>query len=321
MAHARAKLTVHGRRLLVERITGQGWPAARAAEAQGVSLSTAYKWLRRWRAEGLAGLAGRSSRPHSMPRQLSAARQARILACRRTCRVGPHRIAAAVGEARSTVEAVLRRHGLPRLADLDRPTGQLVRRYQRATAGELLHIDVKKQGRIPDGGGHRIHGRDSAQHRARDRRHGPGWDYLHVAVDDRSRLAYVEVHADEAGSTVAGFTRRAVAWFAGLGVHVQRVMTDNHLSYRSGAFQAVLAESGVTHKRTRPYRPQTNGKAERFNQTMQREWAYARPYGGNQARLAQLPGWLHAYNTHRPHTALGGCCPMDVINNVSKNHS
>jgi hypothetical protein len=210
MAHPRAKLTVAGRLLLVGRVLEQGWPPARAAEAQGVSVATAYKWLRRWRAEGQAGLADRSSRPQRSPRRLPVEREQAILAYR----VGPHRIGWALGEAHSTVHAVLRRYQVPRLWELDRPTGQVVR-YQRQRPGELVHLDVKKQGRIPDGGGHRVHGRQRA--RGGQRKRGLGYDFVHLAVDDRSRVAYLEVHPDEQAQTVAGFTGRALAFYAGLG--------------------------------------------------------------------------------------------------------
>jgi transposase InsO family protein len=315
--HRRAKLTVLGRRLLVERILGQGWPVVVAAQAQGVSSATAYKWLRRWRAEGAQGLVDRSSRPRHSPRRLPTAREQAIVSCRLRCRVGPHRIGWMLGEAPSTVHAVLRRQQLPRLWELDRPTGQVVR-YQRQRPGELIHVDVKKQGRIPDGGGHRVLGRAGGH---RDRRHGVGYDLVHVAVDDCSRLAYLEVHPDERSQAAVEFTTRALAWFAGLGVTVERVMTDNGSCYRSHAFQQLLATAGILHQRTRPYRPCTNGKVERFHQTLDREWAYAAAYTSNQARLAALPGWLHSYNHHRPHSALSGRSPMNTLNNVPKNHS
>jgi transposase InsO family protein len=313
--HRRAKLTVLGRRLLIQRIIAEGWPVARAAEAQGVSVATAYKWLGRWRTEGTAGLADRSCRPHRSPRRLPAAREQAILAWRQAHRVGPHRIGWALGEAPSTVHAVLARHRLPRLWELDRPTGQIVR-YQRQRPGELLHVDIKPQGRIPDGGGHRLLGRGQggANH---DRRHGLGYDYLHVAVDDRTRLAYVEAHDRQDGPAAADFTARALAWFAQLGVQVERVLTDNGWCYRSQAFQQVLAQTGTRHRRTRPYRPQTNGKAERFNLTLATEWSYAQLYTSNQDRLAALAGWLHHYNSHRPHTALGGQSPMQTLNNLN----
>jgi transposase InsO family protein len=317
--HRRAKLTVLGRRLLVERIVVEGWPVARAAEAQGVSLATAYKWVRRWRVEGEAGLVDRSCRPHTSPRRLPAARERAILAWRHTHRVGPHRIGWALGEAPSTVHAVLRRHQLPRLWELDRPTGQAVR-YQRDRPGELVHVDIKPQGRIPEGGGHRLLGRGRGGAN-RDRRHGLGYDYLHVAVDDRTRLAYVEAHGRQDGAAAAAFTARALAWFAQLGVQVERVLTDNGWCYRSQAFQQVLAQAGTQHRRTRPYRPQTNGKAERFNLTLATEWSYARLYLSNQARLDTLPAWLHHYNHHRPHRALDGRSPMQLLNNLPGNHN
>jgi transposase InsO family protein len=318
VAHPRAKLTVAGRRLLVERVLEQGWPPVRAAEAQGVSLATAYKWLRRWRAEGLAGLTDRSSRPQRSPRRLPAAREQAILAHRAAWRVGPHRIGWALGEAHSTVHAVLRRYQVARLADLDRPTGQVVR-YQRQRPGELVHLDVKKQGRIPDGGGHRIHGRQRA--RGGQRKQGLGYDFLHVAIDDCSRVAYLEVHPDEQAQTVAGFTGRALAFYAELGMTVERVLTDNGNGYRSRVFSQVLTAAGVVHKRTRPYRPATNGKAERLNLTLEREWAYAAGYTSNQARLDALPAWLHHYNHHRPHRALDGRSPMQLLNNLPGSHT
>jgi transposase InsO family protein len=318
MAHPRAKLTVAGRRLLVERVLDQGWPPARAAEAQGVSLATAYKWLGRWRAEGLAGLADRSSRPQRCPRRLPAARERAILAYREAHRVGPHRIGWALGEAHSTVHAVLVRHQVPRLWELDRPTGQVVR-YQRQRPGELVHLDIKKQGRIPDGGGHRMLGRDCR--RGGRTKQGLGYDFLHLAVDDCSRVAYLEVHPDEQADTVAGFARRALGFYAGLGVRVERILTDNGNGYRSGVFAGVLASAGVAHKRTRPYRPQSNGKVERLNLTLEREWAYGRPYRSNQQRLAALPAWLHDDNHHRPHRALDGRSPMQLLNNLPGSHT
>jgi transposase InsO family protein len=213
---------------------------------------------------------------------------------------------------------VLVRHGLNRLACLDRPTGQLIGRDERATPGELLHLDVKKLGRLRPGGGHRVHGRASSQHRTRTARpgSGPGYDYVHAAIDDHSRLAYVEVLADERGETCAGFLRRAAGFFAAHGVTIQRVLTDNARNYRDArGFRQAVAELGAIQRFTRPYRPQSNGKVERFNRTMLNEWAYQRPYGSNQERTAALDGWLHLYNHHRAHTALGGHPPITRINN------
>jgi transposase InsO family protein len=209
---------------------------------------------------------------------------------------------------------------------MDRPTGRVVRRYERAAAGELVHVDVKKLGRIPDGGGHRVHGRDSTQHRTRDRdRHrgrSPGYDYIHAAIDDHSRLAYAEVLADEQAASCAGFLRRAGRFFAAYGIAIQRVLTDNALAYRRSAqVKAAVAELGAVQRFCRPYRPQTNGKVERFNRTLLAEWAYLRPYASNQERTAALDGWLHLYNHHRAHTALGGHPPISRVNNAPDSYS
>jgi transposase InsO family protein len=314
VVHRNARLTPVGRRILVERIQDEGWPVAVAAESMGVSRETAYRWLRRWRSEGPAGLEDRSSRPHRSPNRTPLEVEDRICELRIQRRWGPHRIAYALGMPRSTVERVLRRRGLRRLDAIDPPTRRVVRRYERATPGELLHVDVKKLGRIPDGGGWRSHGRNPGMIRGR----GLGYDYFHVAVDDYSRVAYIEVLDDERGDTCAGFMTRAVAWFASHSVTIERVMTDNARNYRTArAFQQVLADTGIRHLRTRPYRPQTNGKAERFNQTLLREWAYDQPYESNQQRLDSLPDWLHDYNWHRLHTEVDGPPATRLpINNV-----
>ena len=314
--HRRAKLTVFGRRLLVERIELEGWPIAHAAEMTGVSRQTATKWVRRYRSEGLAGLEDRSSRPCRSPRSLAPEQVAAILAARHELGVGPHRLAPIVGSPRSTITDVLRRHGLSRLRDRDRPSGVPIR-YVRERPGELLHIDVKKLGRIPDGGGHHFRGRGNGTPRARR-----GYDYVHQAIDDMSRVAYVDVFADERGPTCASFLRDAAAWFARQGVRIERVMTDNARNYTlSHDFQAALSDVRARHKRTRPRRPQTNGKSERFNRTLLDEWAYARPYGSNNERLLALPDFVDHYNNHRPHTALNGLTPMTaLVNNVSGNH-
>ena len=245
-----------------------------------------------------------------------------MLALRQSRKLGPARIAPLVGLPASTVYRVLCRHRRNRLAFMDRPTGRLIRRYERAQPGELVHVDVKKLGRIPPGGGHRIHGRDSAQHRGRDRDHGPGYDYIHAAIDDHTRLAYAEVLADERGDSCAGFLRRAGTFFAAHGITIQRVLTDNAFAYRhSRQFQAAIAELGAVQRFTRPYHPQTNGKVERFNRTLAAEWAYLRPYATNQQRTAALDGWLHLYNHHRAHTALGGHPPISRVNNAPDSYS
>ena len=317
MAHRRAKLTVLGRRLLVDRILVDGMAVAHAADMVGVSRQTAWKWLRRYEADGEAGLEDRSSRPAHSPRALAQTRVDVILAARHQHRLGPHRLAPIVGVPRSTIGDVLARHGLSRLRDQDGPTGIPVR-YVRERPGELLHIDVKKLGRIPDGGGHRVRGRVTGTPRS----HGGGYDYLHVAVDDMSRVAFVAPLNDERGATCARFLLDAAAFFAAHGVRIERVLTDNAKNYtRSTAFAAALSEIGARHKRTRPFRPQTNGKAERFNQTLLREWAYVRRYDTNQARLDALPEFVDRYNHVREHGSLNGRPPMTVlVNNVSGNH-
>lgn len=316
MAHPRAKLTVHGRRLLVQRVLEQGWTVPMAAEAQGCSTATGYKWVRRFLAEGLHGLHDRSSRPHHCPSRLSSRRERAILDRRRRTLEGPHRIAWALGEAPSTVHRVLRRLGAPRLSELDRASRAVVR-YQRERPGELVHVDVKKQGRIPEGGGWRVHGRA----RGPSRHRGDGYDYVHAAVDDRSRLAYAEILPDERKESASAFMTRALAFFAEKGVRVERVLTDNGACYRSGEFARTLSRAGVAHRRTRPYRPQTNGKVERFNLTIKWEWAYARVYQTNASRTAELERWLHHYNYHRPHMAHAGRTPIAIVNNVPGKHN
>ena len=317
MAHRRAKLTVFGRRLLVDRILVDGMAVAHAADMVGVSRQTTWKWLRRFETGGEAGLEDRTSRPRHSPRALSQVQVDAILAARHAHRFGPHRLAPLVGVPRSTIGGVLTRHGLSRLRDQDRPSGVPIR-YVRERPGELLHIDVKKLGRIPDGGGHRFRGRVTGTPRSH-----AGYDYLHVAIDDMSRVAFVAPYRDERGTTCARFLLNAAAFFAGHGVRIERVLTDNARNYTtSRAFAAALAEIGARHKRTRPFRPQTNGKAERFNGTLLTEWAYARLYVTNQARLDAFPAWLDFYNRERPHGSLGGQSPMTVlVNNVSGNHT
>jgi len=317
MAHRRARLTVFGRQLLVDRVEVDGWTIARAAEAAGVSRQTASKWVRRHRRSGPDGLEDRSSRPFRSPRSLPRERVEAILAARHDLGQGPHRLASALGIPRSTIGDVLRRHGLSRLADRDRPTGIPIR-YVRERPGELLHMDVKKLGRIPDGGGHRFRGRGHGTPRAHR-----GYDHIHQVVDDMSRVAYAEIHPDERGTTCASFLRRAAAFFARLGVRIERVMTDNAMNYTASvAFAGALADLDLRHRTTPPYRPQVNGKSERFNRTMLDEWAYARPYRSNEERIDAFASWLDDYNHRRPHTALGGRTPMEVlVNNVSVNHS
>lgn len=320
MSHRKAKLTPFGRLLLVQRVLGEGWPAVRAAESVGVSRATAYKWIRRYREAAAAGLEDRPSRPRHSPRALTPIQVERILAARRELRQGPHRLAYALGVPRSTIYRVLHRHGASRLRDFDRPTGLPVR-YVREHPGELVHIDIKKLGRIPPGGGHRRLTRQEGMNRSRQSNTlRPGYEYIHVAVDDASRLAFVQVHGDERDRTAAGFLEDADRFFASHGIELQRVMTDRGACYRSRRFATVLRELGARHKFTRPYRPQTNGKAERFIRTLLDEWAYARLYPSNEERIQALATWVDFYNARRPHTGLRGQAPAAVlVNNVRGN--
>jgi transposase InsO family protein len=319
MQHLSSRLTTFGRQLLVQRVTELGWSPSVAAEAFGVSRATAYKWLRRYRELGAAGLVDGSSRPKHSPTALSASMVTRILRARQRWRQGPHRLGPRLRVPRSTVYAVLRRNGLSRLRNNERGTGIPIR-YVRERPGELLHVDSKKLGRIPAGGGHRFLGKADAGGSRKKR--GDGYDYLHVAVDDCSRLAFVQIHRDEAGPTVARFLLDAAAFFASHGVRIERVMTDRAFAYTlSRPFAEALNSMEARHLVTRPYRPQTNGKAERFIQTLLQEWAYARLYSSNDRRLRSLPGWIEFYNRARPHTALGGLAPLAVVNNVRGNNT
>jgi transposase InsO family protein len=318
VAHPRTKLTVFGRQLLIARVEVFGWPVAHAATMQGISRATAYKWLRRYRAEGDPGLVDRSSRPRRSPRALSTDQAQAIIAARIERRWGPHRLAPLTGHPRSTVYAALRRAGLSRLRDADRPTGIPIR-YQACHPGALLHQDHKKLGRVPDGGGWRVLGRENSPRLDRGR---VGYDHFEVVVDDRSRVAFVVPVPDERPASAVRALQLAATEFARLGVRIERVLTDNGGPYRSHAYAATLAELGARHKRTRPYRPQTNGKAERFIKTMLGEWAYARPYRSNEERLSALADWVDSYNHERTHTALAGQVPMHVlVSNVHGNHS
>ncbi|MFC8096904.1 IS481 family transposase, partial [Streptomyces sp. NPDC057301] len=312
MSHRNARLTVHGRRLLVERVRS-GRPVAHVAAEMGISRVTAHKWIHRWRSEGEQGLHDRSSRPMTTPHRTAAAVEARVCRLRQDRKLGPARLGPILGLPASTAHRILVRHGLNRLAFMDRPTGQVIRRYERARPGELVHIDVKKLGRIPDGGGHKTLGRQAG----RATRGGMGFDYIHSAVDDHTRLAYSEIHPDEKVTTCAGFLTRAAAFFHAHGItRIERVLTDNAWAYRKGlAWKHALAQIGATGKLTRIYRPQTNGKVERFNRTLLDEWAYLRPYASNAERTNALADFLHTYNHHRCHTALGGQPPITRVNN------
>jgi transposase InsO family protein len=304
--HANARTCPKSRRLIVHRVEEEGWSLAAAAEAAGVSERTAAKWIARWRAEGEAGLLDRSSAPWRRPTQLPAERVTAIEALRRL-RMTAAEIAECLSMALSTVSRWLKRLGLGKRSRLEPP--EPPNRYERKRPGELIHVDVKKLGRIRGGAGHRITGRRHYTPTRTDaegvRRETTGWEFCHVCVDDATRLAYAEVLADEKGQTAAGFLKRAVAWFASMGIRVERVLSDNGPCYRSAVHATACRELGLRHLRTRPYRPRTNGKAERFIQTLQNRWAWGALYGSSAERTATLPGWLAHYNFTRRHGSLG----------------
>lgn len=306
-SHKHARLTPKGRALLVSRVLDEGWSVGAASEAAGVSKRTGFKWLARFRSEGAAGLVDRSSRPLRSPRALATDEQAELERMRRL-RWPLWRIAAQAGRGVGTVSRCMRRLGLSRLKSLEPPAP--VVRYERAAPGELLHLDTKKLGRI-DGVGHRITGDRRSANR------GIGWDMVHLAIDDHSRVSFALIKTDERGENCAQFLREAVAYYANLSVRIDRVMTDNGSGYVSKAFRAACSALGIRHVRTRPYTPKTNGKAERFVQTSLREWAYARPYESSAQREAALQPFLHRYNWHRPHSALNRQPPMSRIPAVS----
>jgi transposase InsO family protein len=315
MSHANAWLTPRGRLRLASAVVDHGWSLRRAAERFQCSAATAKKWADRYRAGGQSAMIDRSSRPHRSPHRLPQRRERRIVKVRFCRRWGPHRIAAHLHLRRSTLEAVLRRYRMPLLRHLDQNTGLPVRRpvprrYERAAPGDLVHLDVKKLGRIPDGGGHRKVGRQLGRRHTGQR--GRGYAFLHHAVDDHSRLAYSEILADEAKQTAAAFWQRANAFFVDHGITVKSVLTDNGNCYRARSFALALGPA-INHKRTRPYRPQTNGKVERFNRTLATEWAYADTYLSDDARAATYQQWVHHYNHHRPHTGIGGLTPIDRL--------
>ena len=308
MAHRRARLTPFGRYLLIMRILQDGWSVSAAAESLGVSRATAHKWLRRFREEGLEGLEERSSAPHRRPSALSKREVDRICRARRRLKVGPHRLGPALGHPRSTVYAVLRRRGLSRLSHLDRPTALPIR-YEREHPGELLHVDVKKLGRFWEVGKRILKdGINRSRH--------AGWSYLHVAIDDHTRLAYAELLKDERGPSCAAFLRRAHAWYAERGITLERVLSDNAKAYHGRHWQATCAELGISRRYTRPYSPWTNGKAEALIKTMLREWAYRFAYPTSSHRARALSGYLRWYNNHRPHGSLAARPPISRVSNV-----
>ena len=314
MSHGNARLNVHGRRLLVQRVRVEGRPVSHVAKEMGISRQCAHRWLARWDADGDAGLVDRSCRPRSSPRATPDELVTAVLACRDTERVGRDEIARRTGVPPRTVSRILVRHARPPLAWLDPTTGQLIRaarstavRYERDAPGDLVHVDVKKLGRIPDGGGWRVHGRGERPNWKR----GLGFDYVHAAVDDHSRIAYAEVLPDERGATAAGFLLRAAEYFAGHGITIREVLTDNALAYRRSAeFRAAVAALGAKQRFLKAHGPWQNVKVERINRTLQVEWAYRQPFTSPTARAGALAPWLEHYNTRRAHTALGGHPPI-----------
>ncbi len=313
--HKNARLTPRGRELLISRLK-RGEHPQDVATAMGVSAGTVYKWRQRHRAEGLAGLRDRSSRPNASPARTPDDIEARVVALRKERRIY-HRIAAETGVSRTTVGRILTRHGLNRWRDLD--PAEPVRRYERARPGELIHIDIKKLGRF-NKPGHRITRDRTGQSNSR----GVGWEYVHVCIDDHSRLGCADIMADEKKQSAVAFLEAAVAWYARFDITVERVMTDNGACYRSYAFRDACKRLGLKHIRTKPYTPKTNGKAERFIQSSLREWAYARAYETSGQRATELPYWLHHYNWHRPHAGIKGKTPVSRsgldVNNVMRLH-
>jgi hypothetical protein len=321
--HANARLTPTGRLTLCLRIEA-GRPVAHVAPEMGISRTTGYKWWKRFCQEGIEGLVDRSSRPRNCPHRTAPEVEAQIAELRSELKLGPLRIGYRLGVPASTVHRVLVRLGINRLAWMDRPTGQVIRRYERDHPGSLVHVDIKKLGRIPDGGGWKVLGktagrRNNAKHNEFRKHHFLGYGYIHSAVDDHSRLAYSEILSDERKETAVDFWQRAQAWFFEHGITVEEVLTDNGSCYRSRLFDDALGD--IKHRKTRPYRPQTNGKVERFNRTMLEEWAYVRPYASETERKDAFGPFLHLYNHHRSHTALGGRPPISRVNNLAGHYS
>jgi transposase InsO family protein len=319
VSHRNARLTVHGRLLLVERVCRDRRPAAQVAKELGISRQCAHRWVSRFLAEGEAGLVERSSRPHRCPRRTSAELEDKVLQARRVQRRGQDWLAAELGVPARTVSRILRRHRVPYLRECDPLTGEPIRasktttvRYERDRPGELVHMDVKKIGRIHDGGGWKAHGREHGQTTAQ-KRDRIGYDYVHSLVDDHSRLAYSEVLPDEKGATCAAFLTRAIAYFTDHGItRIERIMTDNAWAYR-WSLREICADHSIVQKFIQPHCPWQNGKVERYNRTLQTEWAYRQIYHTNTQRTAALDPWLTFYNTERRHTALGGNPPTSRL--------
>ena len=331
--HANAALTPRARLRLARLIIDHGWTPARAAERYNVSWKTARKWADRYQTEGPDGMVDRSSAPHRQSNRTPPPVVRKIVHLRWKQRLGPVEVGDRLGMPSSTVHAVLVRCRLNRLSHIDRATGEPIRRYEHERPGDLIHVDVKKLGKVPDGGGWRYVGRQQGEKNRsatvartgtpRNEYRNPliGTCYLHTVIDDHSRVAYVEAHDDETSQTAAQVLRNAVAWFADRGVTVQRVLSDNGGAYRSHLWIDTCAELGVSARRTRPYRPQTNGKIERFHRTLAEGWAFKKFYNSESARLAALPAWIHTYNHHRPHTAIGKAAPITRLDNLAGHHS
>jgi transposase InsO family protein len=330
MSHANALLTPRARLRLARLVVHDGWTYSMAAKMFMVSPRTAAKWVNRYRTEGPAGMADRSSRPHRSPTRTSEQLKRQIVRLRWRNRLGPVQIAGQLAIPASTVHAVLVRCRINRLSHIDRITGEPIRRYEHDHPGSLIHVDVTKFGNIPDGGGHRFVGRQQGGRNQRatpglprgaDYRPRTGIAFLHTVIDDHSRVAYVEICDDEKSETAVGVLHRAVAWFAEHGVQVERVLSDNGACYRSFAWRDTCAALNITPKRTRPYRPQTNGKIERFHRNLADGWAYARHYQSNAERQDALPAWLHFYNHHRAHSAIGAQPPIKRLTNLPGHHN
>jgi transposase InsO family protein len=312
--HRNAPLTPEGRLRLCHLIE-DGWTIASAAESMRISRQTAHKWWRRYQSGGTIALEDRSSRPRRCPTKTPAKVERRVVQLRRRHQVSAARLAERAALPSSTLHAIWARHGVSRLSDLERRGGRVVRRIETSRPGELVHMDVKKQAKIPPGGGHKVRGRAAARP-GKDRQGRVGYAFVHSAIDAHSRLAYSEVHDDERAATAISFWRRARRFFASYGIEVERVMTDNGKCYIAHTFRAELVAAGIAHTRTKPYCPRTNGKVERYNRTLLNEWAYARPYRSEAARTRALDKWLHMYNHHRHHTAIGGP-PVSRVNNLA----
>jgi transposase InsO family protein len=326
LSHANAALTPIQRLRVARLIVDEGWPIVRAAEQFNVSWPTAKRWADRYALLGREGMTDRSSRPHRSPNRTSPELVRKIVHERWKRRLGPVQIATRLGVPASTVHAVLVRCRLNRLSHVDRRTGEVIRRYEHAYPGSMIHVDVKKLGNIPDGGGWRFVGRAQGETNRRatvpERRKGKNRDpllghaFVHTVIDDHSRIAYAEIHDDETAATAIGVLRRAVAWFAARNITVEAVLSDNGSAYVSHAWRDACAELGIKHRRTRPRRPQTNGKIERFHRTLAAEWAFVKHYNSESARRNALPAWLHHYNHHRLHTGIGKATPISRSTNL-----